>query len=221
MRNTDTERVRAAADIVKVVGGRVRLRKAGSRYTGLCPFHAESTPSFSVNPSRQRWHCFGCGTGGDVFDFVSRIEGVGFVEARRGLAELAGIAVDDRPLTPAERAAWAAEQRALERELPAARLWRQSAICIGYELLTLLKAAVFDPTVNLDPEVGEIAEWERRLARWRTIEGAHLVGEYRKYRQKNPEITGAMVQAGALHSTAETHALRQYVQAICRQERAA
>ncbi|MDX9760151.1 MAG: DNA primase [Bacteroidota bacterium] len=81
------EEVRAAADIVDVVSGFVRLRKAGRNYTGLCPFHREKTPSFNVNPERGIYKCFGCGKGGNAFTFLMEMEKVSFVDAVEMLAE--------------------------------------------------------------------------------------------------------------------------------------
>jgi DNA primase len=85
------ERVREAVDLVALVGEKVALRRAGRSWKGLCPFHAERTPSFTVNPDRQVWHCFGCGKGGDLFAWVTETEKVAFPEALRMLAERAGI----------------------------------------------------------------------------------------------------------------------------------
>ncbi len=85
--------VRAAVDIVDVVGEYVRLKKSGRAFVGLCPFHSEKTPSFHVNAERQFFHCFGCGTGGDVFTFLMQIEHLTFPEALRKLADRVGIAV--------------------------------------------------------------------------------------------------------------------------------
>jgi DNA primase len=84
-------RVRDSVDIVDLVSGYVSLKKAGKNHTGLCPFHAEKTPSFSVNPDKQIFHCFGCGAGGDAFKFIELQEGLNFPEAVRKLAERAGI----------------------------------------------------------------------------------------------------------------------------------
>ncbi|PQJ35755.1 DNA primase [Salinibacter sp. 10B] len=81
------EEVRAAADIVDVAGDYVQLKRSGSRFMGLCPFHNEDTPSFSVDPEKNLYYCFGCQNGGDVFKFVQEIEGVGFLEGVRVLAE--------------------------------------------------------------------------------------------------------------------------------------
>lgn len=85
------EEVRDAADIVEVVGDYVKLKRSGQAFTGLCPFHNERTPSFNVNPSLGIYKCFGCGEGGDVFSFVMKMDGVGFPEALRTLAERFGI----------------------------------------------------------------------------------------------------------------------------------
>ncbi len=93
------EEVRARIDIATVVGRYVALKPAGANLKGLCPFHKEKSPSFSVNPSRGFFHCFGCGKGGDVFSFITEIEGLSFPEALRMLAEEAGVAI---PSTHAE-----------------------------------------------------------------------------------------------------------------------
>jgi DNA primase len=87
--------IRAAVDIVDLVSRFVNLRKAGSRWKGLCPFHAEKTPSFTVNPQKNIFHCFGCGVGGDAFNFVMRQDRLSFPEAIRALATSAGIALPD------------------------------------------------------------------------------------------------------------------------------
>jgi DNA primase len=92
---SQVDEVRAAADIVKVVGDYVKLRKAGANYMGLCPFHQEKTPSFAVHPAKQIFHCFGCGVGGDVFKFVMMIDSLTFPEALRRLAEKVGVTLSD------------------------------------------------------------------------------------------------------------------------------
>jgi len=88
------EIVKQQADIVRVVGDYVKLKKAGAQnYSGLCPFHNEKTPSFSVHATHQFYHCFGCGVSGDVFSFVQKIENVTFPEAVRAVAQKLGIAL--------------------------------------------------------------------------------------------------------------------------------
>jgi DNA primase len=88
--------VKSKLSIVDVVGEVVTLRKAGTTYKGLCPFHGEKTPSFVVTPARETWHCFGCGEGGDIFSFVMKREGLTFPEALKRLAAKAGIEVTER-----------------------------------------------------------------------------------------------------------------------------
>jgi DNA primase len=88
------ETVKQQADIVRIVGDYVKLKKAGAQnYSGLCPFHNEKTPSFSVHATRQFYHCFGCGVSGDVFSFVQKIENITFPEAVRAVAQKLGIAL--------------------------------------------------------------------------------------------------------------------------------
>lgn len=89
------ETIRDRSDLVSLVSEYLTLKKAGQNFTGLCPFHVEKTPSFSVNPSKQFFHCFGCGVGGDVFQFVMKIEGLAFPEALRRLAAKAGVALPE------------------------------------------------------------------------------------------------------------------------------
>src|SRR5512137_82996 len=88
------EQIRAASDIVDVIGSYLPLKRAGSNFVALCPFHKEKSPSFNVNPHRQIFHCFGCHKGGDVFAFVKEYENVDFPEAVRRLADRAKIPLE-------------------------------------------------------------------------------------------------------------------------------
>ena len=98
----DFDRVKERVDIVQLVGQRVPLKKAGRSYSGLCPFHSEKTPSFSVDPDRRTFHCWGCGEKGDCFDWLMKMDGVDKGEALKTLAERAGIELTGgKP--PAER----------------------------------------------------------------------------------------------------------------------
>ena len=98
------DRVKQQADIVRVVGEYVRLKKSGQNFVGLCPFHSEKTPSFAVHPVKQIYHCFGCGAGGDVFKFLMEMDKSDFPEAVRAVAEKCGIAIPQpRERSPEER----------------------------------------------------------------------------------------------------------------------
>ncbi|WP_306546727.1 DNA primase [Desulfobulbus sp.] len=96
--------VRDAADIVQVVGEHVELKRAGTRFTGRCPFHNEKTPSFSVNPQGQFYHCFGCGEHGDVFSFVMKFHHMEFPEALKMVAQKFGVDLPERQLSESEQA---------------------------------------------------------------------------------------------------------------------
>jgi DNA primase len=108
------DQVRQASDIVQVVQATVALKKAGANWKGLCPFHQERTPSFNVLPSKQIFHCFGCGEGGDVFAYVQKREKIDFVEALKFLAERAGIELPREGPEDAERQQ--AERRRRDQE---------------------------------------------------------------------------------------------------------
>ena len=89
------EEVRARNDIVDVISGYVKLQRRGSSYFGLCPFHNEKSPSFSVSPSKQMYYCFGCGAGGNVFTFLMEYENYTFPEALKVLADRAGVSLPE------------------------------------------------------------------------------------------------------------------------------
>src|SRR5215213_1714544 len=88
--------IKQKISLVDLIGESVQLRKAGASYKGLCPFHGEKTPSFTVTPARETWKCFGCGRGGDVFNFVMERDAIDFPEALRRLAGRAGVEISER-----------------------------------------------------------------------------------------------------------------------------
>jgi DNA primase len=124
-RETITRQIRDAIDIVDLVGSYLTLRRAGATFKALCPFHEEKTPSFTVNPGRQIFKCFGCGAGGDVFKFVQMRENVDFGESRRILAERAGIEL--------ERHAPSGPAGAGKTELARANDWARRVFRKNYE----------------------------------------------------------------------------------------
>jgi DNA primase len=124
MADNFAQTVKQQADIVKIVGEFVRLKKAGAQnYSGLCPFHAEKTPSFSVHAGRQFYHCFGCGQSGDVFSFIQKIENVSFPEAVKTVAVKCGIALPKREFASPEEAAESRQRGKLIELHEAATAW--------------------------------------------------------------------------------------------------
>jgi len=121
------DRTREATNIVELISGYVRLKKRGQNFVGLCPFHTEKTPSFNVNPARQIYHCFGCGKGGDAFNFLMEHEHMGFFEAITLLAERAHI---DLPKDP------------VRSDDPADRIYRANATALEYFRTALAHEAV-------------------------------------------------------------------------------
>ncbi|MBA3867475.1 MAG: DNA primase, partial [Solirubrobacterales bacterium] len=118
--------MKQSADIVEVISAHTDLRRAGARWTGLCPFHDERTPSFSVEPQEKLYHCFGCGVGGDVIKFIEEKEGVGFAEAVELLADRYGVEIEreqEDPRAEAKRQ----QKRRLEQLLD-----RTAAYYAGY-----------------------------------------------------------------------------------------
>ncbi|MEO6058790.1 MAG: DNA primase [Candidatus Limnocylindria bacterium] len=112
-----TTEIKAKLPVVDVVGETVVLKRAGSAYKGLCPFHAEKTPSFIVSPDRESWHCFGCGEGGDIFTFLMKRDGLDFREALSRLAEKAGVELSERTAREDR------QKRRLREALEAAIAW--------------------------------------------------------------------------------------------------
>jgi len=103
--------IRNTANITDIISERVVLKKAGKDHVGLCPFHSEKTPSFTVSPVKQIYHCFGCGAGGDVFSFLMKHEGIGFSEAVQSLARRYGIQLPERNMSASQKKAASLRQQ--------------------------------------------------------------------------------------------------------------
>ena len=153
-------------DVVDVVGKAVKLRKAGANYQGLCPFHNEKTPSFSVSPTKQFYHCFGCGAHGSAISFLMEHHGLGFVEAVHELARDVGLTVpEDHSQEGAEAARKASQQLALSQWLDQAARYYRSRLKETPAAITYLK------------ERGVTGETARHFglgyapAGWRNLEG--------------------------------------------------
>lgn len=117
------EEVRQRNDIVDIISSYVKLKKTGSNYMGLCPFHSEKSPSFSVSGSKQMYHCFGCGVGGNVFTFVMEYENYSFVEAVQYLADRSGVQLPKVEMTPEAKRQADIRNRILEVNKEAAKYY--------------------------------------------------------------------------------------------------
>jgi DNA primase len=124
--NDFAQTLKQQADIVRIVGGYISLRKSGAQnYSGLCPFHKEKSPSFSVHAARQFYHCFGCQASGDVFSFVQKIENITFPEAVRAVAQKLGV--------PMPKQAFSTEAEAKDAKLRTALLEIQERACVFFQ----------------------------------------------------------------------------------------
>ncbi len=130
--------VRDRADIERVIGRSVRLQKQGNRMVGLCPFHKEKSPSFSVSRDKQLYYCFGCQAGGNVFDFVMALEGLDFPGAVRSLAKELGVTIPEEEESQADRDARSKRERLYQLNLYAAQVYEQ-ALAKAPEALRYLK----------------------------------------------------------------------------------
>lgn len=134
------EEVRQRNDIIDVISSYVKLKKSGSNYMGLCPFHNEKSPSFSVSGSRQMYHCFGCGVGGNVFTFIMEYENFTFLEALKYLADRCGMQLPEAQQTPEVRRLADERNRILEINKEAAKYYvYQLKSPQGQQALTYLK----------------------------------------------------------------------------------
>jgi DNA primase len=125
------DEIRDRTDIVEVVSGYLPLKRSGVNHQGLCPFHQEKSPSFNVNSSRQIFHCFGCGVGGNVFSFLMRMEGLSFPDAVRRLGEKVGVEVEEEAVSPEEHRRREERERILRINQVAGEFYHQ--ILLGDE----------------------------------------------------------------------------------------
>jgi hypothetical protein len=147
-------------------------------------------------------------------DLVVHVRGGGRADALRWCADLAGVVMDDTPLSLEDRARWARERRELEHDLPAARLWRRAAVCMTEDLIELLKAGLSTTvatTTPMQPEAGELMHLTKMLARLKGIDGGAVVAEYRAWLMHHPQLTAGMVRAARNLEAAELRLLHSYL----------
>lgn len=135
------EEIRQRLDLADLVGAYVRLERRGSRFFGLCPFHEEKTPSFSVNSEKGIWHCFGCGEGGDAFSFLMRVESLSFGEALRRLAGQTGVRLEERSFNPQA----ASEREEILQSLASTARYYQQCLADSKSTQNYLEKRSIDP----------------------------------------------------------------------------
>jgi hypothetical protein len=202
------------ADVWEQLGG-PRLRKTGAdTYRGRAWWRDGAGENVSLYNSRGGFHDFVTDAGGGILDLIVTVRGGSRADALRWLADLVGLALENRPLTPAERASYARERAAVEQDEPEARLWRRAAVSIAEDLLHALKTRLFDPSEEIEPAaIGEIRNLESLLARLRQMEGATLVREYHAHREQTPDLVRGMVGTMRRRDSAERRALLAYLRA--------
>ncbi|MDP3784525.1 MAG: DNA primase, partial [bacterium] len=187
--SSQIDEIKSRLDIAELVGSYIRLQKAGANFKALCPFHNERTPSFNVSPARQIWHCFGCGKGGDMFEFIQQIEGVEFGEALKTLADRAGVELKrEDPRLKSERT----RQFALLEE--ATKFFEEKLWQGGVEPLEYLKKRGLQDETIKTFRLGYASD------EWRAL-GAHLKQKARLpdgqgFSEKDLENSGLAVKSG-------------------------
>lgn len=180
--SSTTELIKSRLNIVDVIGGYIKLQKAGANFKAPCPFHSEKTPSFFVSPPRESWHCFGCNKGGDMFSFVMEIEGVEFPDALKLLAQKAGVEIE------AGNKEYDSERAKLLNLVNDAKIFYQNQLAKELEVVTYLK--------NRGLTIETIKEFEIGFALdgWRNLYN-FLIG--RKYPISILEKTGMAIKKEA------------------------
>jgi len=178
------QEIKERLNIVDVISAYLRLQKAGVNYKALCPFHNEKTPSFMVSLSRQNWHCFGCGEGGDIFTFIQKIEGMEFPEALKILAEKAGVILKyDNPKLRSEK------ERAYEICEKAAQFFSLTLNNANIILDYLHKRGLKDKTIS-EWRLGYAPDSWNALLSFLTKQG---------YRESEIEKTGLILRGEKYH----------------------
>jgi DNA primase len=157
----------ARADIVELIGRHVQLKKTGANRVGLCPFHGEKTPSFTVNAARQNYHCFGCGVHGNAIGFLMEFTGIGFIEAVQDLAQQVGMTVPQDTRSPQERAqavSVKAHQNTLSEILEKASGFYQEQLKVSPQALAYLKNRGLTEEITKQFGLGYCAKGWRNLA---------------------------------------------------------
>ena len=167
------EQVLAATDIVELIGSYVQLKRAGSTFKALCPFHNEKTPSFNINPARQSFHCFGCGVGGDAISFIREYENLTFTDSVKKLADKAGVSIIEAAYDPKAEKMRQRQSRLKDFHNRFAKfmhmeLWNNPA---AQHARDYLKERQFTPEMTQDWLIGWMPEQAKPCYDWAKAEG--------------------------------------------------
>ncbi len=172
--------IRNTANITDIISERVVLKKAGKDYVGLCPFHSEKTPSFTVSSVKQIFHCFGCGAGGDVFSFLMKHEGIGFSEAVQSLARRYGIDLPERNMSASQKAAVSLRQQMfdLNRQVMAFFTDQLSGRSSGQKAMAYLEKRGFRQEIITQFGLGFAPDgWDNLVRFYKKLNVSHSLAE--------------------------------------------
>lgn len=209
---------------VQRVLSRVRISEVYRALTGIAPRRTgretwrapapwrggDSPDSVSGNDSRGVFHDFVDDSHGGVLDLVRRVRAGSRAEALRWTAGLAGVPIEDRHLSPEDRARWAAERCELERDLPDARYWRRAVLGLAEEALNREKSRLFDPTADGPTDVRAIADITAMISRLEAMPDVALVATYRDWRVEQPQTTALLVRIARQREQADVRTLCRY-----------
>jgi len=190
--------------VYRALTGHEVKRAARGRWRAVAFWRGGDDLTVAGDDSRGVWMDFAAGEGGGILDLVVRVRGGTRQDALRWVADLAGITLERRPLSPEDRAQWAEERRVIARELPQASLWRRAFGHLMEELVDYLKTEV-------TPEVGEIYRTERLLRRLSRIQGAELVAEFTGWRKEDPALTTWLIAWAERQEAAEREMLKEFI----------
>lgn len=192
---------RMAADVV----ASVRISDVYRALTGIVPKRGRGVAAWrggrglnvALSDPKGTWYDHAVGEGGGVLDLVRRARGCDAVAALHWVAEFAGVVLDHKPLSRADRRQYVRDRRARDRDLPIAEMWRRAACAMGEGILEELKGRLYPVANGKNPQpiIAEIQVLEAKLAKWRVLTGADLVAEYRLFLHGNPRLTSGMVKA--------------------------
>ena len=198
------------SDVYRALASREPRQTGANTWRATAVWREGIGLNVSMDDGRGVWRDFATAEGGGVLALVARVRGGSHHEALKWLADFAGIPLNDKPLSAAQRAKWALDRRRIEQELPRARSWRRAAIMLCEHVLDSLKAGFVDPQAE-PVRSTELRQWTRQLEQFKRIDGGELVDEFRWWMEHDRKLTAGMVHAAQTREAAERRALLAYL----------